>query len=203
MLWSPYVRNVFWFVTLAWRKCNPWGTVKSTKAKPEPAISFRQSESTWSVFQNDLFQCLGGVHACGRVWRCVHFLTSSLRSDPGLCMNHRIWACWDLGTHSRKVELLCTPKSTRSSTRPPPRPKENKAVIDPRAFCGSKKVCHAGFQWWLFQWFIYLQTKRKTTFLQKGTKSTYCPLCPSTDWQGHHAWCPVSWLAWKINHKIF
>lgn len=87
---------------LAWKKCNPSGTVKSKNKV------------------RDL---------CGCGW--ANSLTSSLRSDPGLCMYHWIWACWDLGIHSRNVELLCTPNRTLSSTRPLTRPKENTTVIDP------------------------------------------------------------------------
>lgn len=80
--------------------------------------------------------CCDGV--CVHVCRWAHSLTSSLRSDPGLCMYHRIWACWDLGIHSRKVELLCTPKRTLSSTRPPTRPIK-KTWLSLILFSASKK----------------------------------------------------------------
>lgn len=52
-------------------------------------------------------------------------------------MYHRIRACWDLGIHSRNVELLCTPKRIFSSTLPVPRPVKTKSSV--YVFSGSNK----------------------------------------------------------------
>lgn len=52
-------------------------------------------------------------------------------------MYHRIRACWDLGIHSRNVELLCTPKRIFSSTLPVPRPVKTKSSV--YIFSGSNK----------------------------------------------------------------
>lgn len=52
-------------------------------------------------------------------------------------MYHRIRACWDLGIHSRNVELLCTPKRIFSSTLPVPGPVKTKSSV--YVFSGSNK----------------------------------------------------------------
>lgn len=52
-------------------------------------------------------------------------------------MYHRIRACWDLGIHSKNVELLCTPKRIFSSTLPVPRPVKTKSSV--YVFSGSNK----------------------------------------------------------------
>lgn len=107
---------------------NPKGTVNPRKAKT---------------------RCSGDVCVPACDW--VHSLTSSLRSDPGLCLYHWIWACWDLGIHSRNEELLCTPNRTLSSTRPLTRPKEDisywsKSLIAFRVF--SSSLVHLSV-WWM------------------------------------------------------
>lgn len=130
-------KTVLWPITsllcdLARKKFDPLplpGTVNWKKGKQRPPLDSREQRKRRGRHQTkDL--CLADVCGCVCVWCC----TSSLRSDPGFWMYHRIWACWDLGIHSRNVELLCTPKRTLSSTRPPTRPKTNIPVIDPTDF---------------------------------------------------------------------
>ena len=134
-LCGAYVRKWMFFspVTsllcdLAWKKCNPSGAVNSRKAKGLK-VHLQTSDRKERVIKR-IYVWEVCVQVCGG----AHSLTSSLRSDPPRCMYHRIWACWDLGIHSRNVELLCTPKRTLSSTCPPTRPTENTTVIDPRVF---------------------------------------------------------------------
>lgn len=127
MFWSSYVRNDFCSSKLSlllpffstWHAKDVTPQVQYT---PENLIKGLASDFTERKAE------------CVHVKRWVHFPTSSLRSDPALCMYHLIWACWDLGIHSRNVELLFTPKRTLSSTCPPPRPNENKVVSDARVF---------------------------------------------------------------------
>lgn len=123
---------------LAWKKCNPSGTVKSKNKVRLQMLESMAKEREGSKRKSEENLCLGDVcvQECG--W--AHSLTSSLRSHPGLCMYHWIWACWDLGIHSRNVELLCTPNRTLSSTRPLTRPKENTTVIDWLSLMVLKKV---------------------------------------------------------------
>lgn len=81
-----------------------------------------------------------------RQW-CV-LVTSWRWSAPGLCINQRILACWDLDRHSRKEELFSTPYSTFSSTFFPNTVQKDWESVGENAFryCGvSVHVCMLEF----------------------------------------------------------
>lgn len=121
--WSCYVRHqCLGLITFLCFNLSRKVIVKKKPIHGSAADFTKRSELKLSALL--MWGCWAGLYTLV----CVA-LTSSLCSDPGFWKYHWIWACWDLGMHSRKVELFWTPKIIRSSTSPPPRPAGNRNIF--------------------------------------------------------------------------